>query len=446
MVTFQKHSKNQTKTIKSHPPSENKEKGDYKFAECQTAIVPETPINTEKLVSENIYEIDKKMVDSESEVPPYLSMHASKKYKKQIVEEEKNIYNREMINNLYGRKILIPLGNGIFKLVEKEKPEVRKEEKTIDHITKKSNLDFAISIKNVENPDKFRNPIILEKAINKIFKNANNAYVLKFGDIRIWFNNIQDTENSLTVDTKKVFGKFSCVRRANYNQTKIVVYGLPKNINESEIEEYLKNGNIHCDEIRLVERLNAPSKFKTAFISMPNKEKREEILKRGKIRIGICFFPTKKYEPKSIIQCHRCQSFGHIARICPSKVEVCGFCANNHLTKSCNNIENTKCINCGKNEPSFHKNCEKKKPEKRIKIKINKTNKTKKIEEKNFEKMEKPPKKDLWTKIKEEIDKKLETVIKNLYETFNMKLEILIEKLNQISNSYKGNPIIDNLS
>lgn len=204
MVTTRKQSEMQNKTLKNNQPSKGSEKEPSDFAECLTQNLRTNPNETEKRVSTNIYEIDKKMIDSENDLPAEFSMHAIKKHKGSQIYDNINIESLKSSQTNEG--VLIPLGNGIFKLVEKTR---KKENKKI------SNLNFAISIKNIEEPDKYRNPILLEKYVKKLFPRANNAYVLKFGDIRIWFNNETDTIEALKVKTEETFGEYSCVKRAN---------------------------------------------------------------------------------------------------------------------------------------------------------------------------------------------------------------------------------------
>lgn len=83
------------------------------------------------------------------------------------------------------------------------------------------------------------------------------------------------------------------MRSANYNKTKIVVYLLPKDINSNEIKSNLEDQKIITDTISIVERINGKRNIKTAFISLPIKKQRNNILNKQKIKIGICYFFKK---------------------------------------------------------------------------------------------------------------------------------------------------------
>ena len=67
------------------------------------------------------------------------------------------------------------------------------------------------------------------------------------------------------------------------------------------------------------------------------------------------------YEPKArVINCKRCQKFGHIVRLCRSMKPKCGnFCSEDHETKDCAVEErNFKCAHCGGNHNTGNRKCE----------------------------------------------------------------------------------------
>ena len=61
-----------------------------------------------------------------------------------------------------------------------------------------------------------------------------------------------------------------------------------------------------------------------------------------------------------IIQCYKCQKFGHMRKNCTSKTEICRFCSMNHESRNCNHRGNTstyKCGNCGLNHSTTYYGC-----------------------------------------------------------------------------------------
>lgn len=357
-----------------------------------------------------------------------------------------------------------PVGEGLFKITKKlernmETP-IKNTAQKQNHIgmMKKTDIHRAITIKNCENPIQYRNPFKLENALIAAgFENIDNAYLLPFNDIRVWFKNREDVNNIVNKDIKTTFGKNAVIRKAGINKKKIAVYGIAKDVTEKELENHLNNQNIECEEIKLVERINGTSKFKTAFITLSNEDVMRGILEKGKIKIGFGLFAVKKYISKKVIQCHRCQKYGHIAKICQSKIEICGFCSESHITKLCPRKMPDKCVNCFTNKPAFHYDCEAKtraineiKTTKQ-KIKINKKKKdnkkdkkTENITEINFEhkKDPKPIKKRTdFTKLRSnqqideiflEIDKKIEKSFKIIMRIFENKITRIEKMLSMI--------------
>lgn len=196
----------------------------------------------------------------------------------------------------------------------------------------------------------------------------------------MWFNSQNEAKDAIKTDISGNFGGNAKIKRADHNNSKIAVYALPRNIEKKEILENLEKQGYDINDIQIVERISGNSNFLTAFISFGDNAQKENILKKGKIRIGICFYPCKKYAPKNTAQCHKCQKMGHIARNCSSIVEICGYCAGEHLTRSCTNRDKPKCINCELEKPSFHEDCKQK-----IKHSIENTKKSKmKVKRKNI--------------------------------------------------------------
>ena len=90
------------------------------------------------------------------------------------------------------------------------------------------------------------------------------------------------------------------------------------------------------------------------------------ILNKGHVKIGYKICPVAKMV--KVIQCGRCQRFGHFEKnkdsslACRSKEPSCNFCAGNHSEDQCSKDktkpENRKCLNCGKCHTAIFRNCE----------------------------------------------------------------------------------------
>lgn len=170
MDTNKKHSEKKTEHFEiSQPLKDSKKTSAYSGGRLPRNIA-ETHRETVDTVCENIYENANLMYDSESEIPAEKSMRA---YKKKKIEAN-NFIDYTNFN-------LVPLGNGLFKMVNKNNDYSQEKNKNDTRISSnkgknnktlqgsKSNLDCAISITNVANSDTYRNPFVLEKIIYKHF-------------------------------------------------------------------------------------------------------------------------------------------------------------------------------------------------------------------------------------------------------------------------------------
>ena len=59
-----------------------------------------------------------------------------------------------------------------------------------------------------------------------------------------------------------------------------------------------------------------------------------------------------------IMQCYRCQQYGHIAAKCSQPKDICSHCAGHHKVKECTSArEDTRCACCGRKHPSWSNQC-----------------------------------------------------------------------------------------
>ena len=94
------------------------------------------------------------------------------------------------------------------------------------------------------------------------------------------------------------------------------------------------------------------SNFSSAIVKV-NPEIKQAICKNGN-RVFLGLSSCKVTDRYHLIQCYHCQNFGHKkdSENCPmknSKVGICLYCAQNHMSRDCpdkNNSNKHNCVNC----------------------------------------------------------------------------------------------------
>ena len=132
---------------------------------------------------------------------------------------------------------------------------------------------------------------------------------------------------------------------------------------ELEVKTDLREQNLKVIEVKQFIKNITDENGKTTARKLPifsvqfEKETSREDIKKVKI---VCFCKVT-WEPSrnksSIVQCYKCQQFGHIAKNCFKK-EICANCAEEHNMLSCKNSNNLKCTNCGEKHRANDQECE----------------------------------------------------------------------------------------
>lgn len=94
------------------------------------------------------------------------------------------------------------------------------------------------------------------------------------------------------------------------------------------------------------------------MLPFSNEEKVEKVYSiKSILGIIVKIEPLKK-NINAIIQCKRCQAFGHTKTYCNNN-PACVKCAGKHLTNDCTmgKDQNAKCVNCTENHPASYRGC-----------------------------------------------------------------------------------------
>lgn len=69
------------------------------------------------------------------------------------------------------------------------------------------------------------------------------------------------------------------------------------------------------------------------------------------VRINLCNFPVEPYI-YPVVQCYKCLRYGHTNNQCKSEVTRCKYCGENHISETCDQVDNLFCVFCKSDEHS----------------------------------------------------------------------------------------------
>lgn len=139
---------------------------------------------------------------------------------------------------------------------------------------------------------------------------------------------------------------------------RVVIRGLNADFTCSEIKEELLKLKFEVDTINQL--INSKTKKPMLLFALTLKKSEQN---KGIYNIRYLLHQRitveQQNKPRGILQCHRCQLFGHSAINCRAP-PVCVKCAGPHITKECphgDKIETPICNNCGGNHPASYRGC-----------------------------------------------------------------------------------------
>ena len=187
--------------------------------------------------------------------------------------------------------------------------------------------------------------------VESVNESKNGSIIVKFptAEAKSEANDLmnecfEDSEDYVVAQPKKMLPKMT-------------VTGIPSSFPDNEILEGIlsKNRDIRALvekglslELLFTKTKSENDRHKVAVLKMAP-EIRSLVGRSGYIYIGLS--RCKAYDRFWVKQCYHCQGYGHLSSECPKKREdpCCAFCAESHESKSCNNRDHPKCINCSRN-------------------------------------------------------------------------------------------------
>ena len=182
----------------------------------------------------------------------------------------------------------------------------------------------------------------------------SRKYVVKFTDnTNVFANSIEDHEKLKTEFTKLKI-QFHSFSRNDMKTHAFVLTGLAHKPESQEIKKELTlTHNINIKEVYLMRNTKEPK----YLVVTDTKQTIKTITKIKHLNYTIVGW-QRHYNKKQIVQCHRCQKWGHATSNCHAAY-VCLKCAEAHETKNCNKSKEVpaRCINCDENHPANSIHC-----------------------------------------------------------------------------------------
>jgi hypothetical protein len=205
----------------------------------------------------------------------------------------------------------------------------------------------------------------VESQVKDNFPIIHGIEKLKSQNIRIHCNTEEEAEQLRKLNWDTAYNGLT-VHQSKYG---IMIPGVPTeminpdDLKNPEIARQLEYQNRE-KEIKIIGMKTLRHKLKnntqhySLVIFLTNPKSADQCIKHGLYINHQRFFP-EKYTPQfQLIQCYKCQKFGHHATKCRSPHEVCAKCSEHHSTSQCQS-EAHKCAGCKEEHPAWHQECPK---------------------------------------------------------------------------------------
>ena len=233
------------------------------------------------------------------------------------------------------------------------KPKSNPEEKLV--ISSEVAVDNILIVDNINNPAEFTSSKRILKEVNLFCPEVKVefAYSLAKGGVAIHTADKSGRDFLLDKLPKESFGggikhfpKYRCVDT-------VFVKGVCTSVSSQEFETSLKGFGIDTVEVRRL-RNRRTGKPIRVFKVKCSQESASLLLARQLVVKNVACVIERQSSTR-VVRCYRCQSFGHLAKVCNTH-RRCELCAGLHeFDEQC--CGEVRCANCGGNHPASSAKC-----------------------------------------------------------------------------------------
>ena len=166
-----------------------------------------------------------------------------------------------------------------------------------------------------------------------------------------------DAYRKLTKLLKTLNAKFHTYQLKQERPFRVVLHNIHHSVDLDDLKYELQNLGHEVINISNIKHRISKNPLSLFFIDLKQKGNNKEIYNVNRLINSIV-----KFEPplvkKEIVQCKRCQRYGHTQKYCNHNFR-CVKCASNHPTDQCTKFPETpaKCIHCQGEHPANYKGC-----------------------------------------------------------------------------------------
>ena len=156
-----------------------------------------------------------------------------------------------------------------------------------------------------------------------------------------------------------LYGKvFPQMPKENTVDQAVLIFDLPISILNEEIASMLESSSLYPEKIERFNKRGSQEKSTTVKLIFGSKEQKDSLIKSG-FRIYHQSFRVVPFNADpDIIQCYRCQKFGHFHRECREPMQKCLRCGGDHRVQMCNKShEDATCANCSGGHAACYRGC-----------------------------------------------------------------------------------------
>ena len=183
--------------------------------------------------------------------------------------------------------------------------------------------------------------------------------VCKSGDIKIIAQSPHD-ENILRQEwPQEKHGRLKPrLPKENTANQEVIIRNIPSTITVSEIREHLRELFIDPKDIYRFNKKGSQDPSNNVKVTVGSKVEKEHLLNNGLGMYNHHFWIVEGQALPKIIQCFKCQKFGHNFFECKVETSTCVRCSGSHRLGECTEKkESAKCSNCAGNHAASYKGC-----------------------------------------------------------------------------------------